>query len=59
MMDEKLRVLQMCYLKHHLGDDSIGWDELAEALHNVLCNEMGDEEYYNWLDEIKYSVDQQ
>ena len=45
-----LTACQMAYKKHHLGDESIGWDELSSALLDALCNEMGDEGYQNWLE---------
>jgi len=47
---ERLLVsLQMAYRKHHLNDDSIGWEELSTSLLNTLCNVMGDEGYQEWL----------
>lgn len=49
---ELLEAVKLAYRKHHLGDDSIGWDELSEALHNALCNAMGDKAYLAWMDEI-------
>jgi len=44
-----LSACKLAYRKHHLGDDSIGWDELSDALCNALCNEMGDTEFQKWL----------
>ena len=43
-----LAALQMAYCKHHLGDDTIGWDELSEKLGDVLSNAMGIEVYVKW-----------
>lgn len=47
-----LAAVKLAYRKHHLGDDSIGWDELSEALLNALCNSMGDEGFQAWLKEV-------
>jgi hypothetical protein len=47
-----LEALKMAYLKHALSDDSIGWEELTVILCDALCNEMGDEEFSNWLREM-------
>ena len=52
-MNEMLKVLQLAYRKHHLGDESIGWDELGNSLYDVLASEMGDEEFIEWLHEVK------
>jgi hypothetical protein len=46
-----LDAVKNAYRKHHLGDDSIGWDELSEILENALCNVMGDEGYQKWIRE--------
>jgi len=45
--------LQAAYRKHHLGDESIGWEELGEALQNALCAIMGDTGYQEWMKEIR------
>lgn len=50
---DMLLALQMAYRKHHLGDDSIGWDELSEKLLDTLCNVMGAAEFVAWLEEVK------
>jgi len=43
-----LEVVQLVYRKHGLGDDyAVGWDELSDKLHDVLCNVMGDD-YDAW-----------
>ena len=47
-----LEVVGIAYRKHHLGDDSIGWDELSENLLNALCNVLGDELFNKWLKEV-------
>ena len=44
-----LSACKLAYRKHHLGDVSIGWEELAEVLMNALCNEMGDDAFQKWL----------
>jgi len=43
-----IHVLQMVYRKHHLGDESIGWEELSDKMLDVLGTVMGDEEFVNW-----------
>ncbi|MEQ8511533.1 MAG: hypothetical protein RLN67_13835 [Algiphilus sp.] len=32
------------YRKHHMGDDSIGWDELSQRLGDALHNALGSED---------------
>jgi hypothetical protein len=46
---ELLEACKMAYRKHHLNDQSIGWDELSEVLLNALCNTMGDKGFNEWL----------
>jgi len=40
-----LDAVKSAYKKHHMGGDSIGWDELSEMLENALCNVMGEDEF--------------
>jgi len=40
------------YRKHCLNDDSIGWGELDDIIYTVLCNEMGDDGFIEWLKEV-------
>lgn len=47
-----LEAAKLAYRKHHLGDDSIGWDELSEALQNALCEAMGDRAFVAWTNDI-------
>uniref|UniRef100_A0A6M3KVA8 Uncharacterized protein n=1 Tax=viral metagenome TaxID=1070528 RepID=A0A6M3KVA8_9ZZZZ len=44
--------ITLAYRKHHLGDESIGWDELGECLLNTLCDVLGDDGYQQWLESI-------
>jgi len=44
-----LSACKLAYRKHHLNDDSIGWDELSDCLLDALCNEMGDDGFQEWL----------
>ena len=44
-----LSACKMAYRKHHLNDDSIGWDELSSCLLDALCNTMGDKGYQEWV----------
>ena len=51
-----LTACKLAYRKHHLNDDSIGWDELGECLLDALCNEMGDDGFQEWLGYCKESM---
>jgi hypothetical protein len=48
-----LNAVQLAYRKHHLGDESIGWEELGEVLHDALCEAMGDDGYIDWLEQVE------
>lgn len=48
-----LTACQLAYRKHHLGDESIGWEELGDCLQAALCEAMGDHEFCEWLKEKK------
>jgi hypothetical protein len=52
-----LETLKRCYLKHHLNDPGIGWDELDDEMFNTLCEAIGDKEFTRWLDEEKERLD--
>ena len=57
-MSSLLDAVKLAYRKHHLGDDSIGWDELSNCLLDALCNELGDDGYQQWLaSQQPYSAD--
>ena len=49
--DIQLKTLKMCYRKHVDGDDSIGWDELSDAISNCLCERMGNDTFERWVEE--------
>jgi len=51
--DEAIRALKKCHRKHNQGDDSIGWEELEQLLHDTLANLMGDKDYVKWVNEKK------
>lgn len=47
---EKLLYAVKCaYRKHHLNDDSIGWNELSDILLIALTETMRDEAFNKWL----------
>lgn len=46
---ELLEAVKLAYRKHHLGDDTIGWDELSDKLLDALCNAMGADGYLEWV----------
>ena len=48
-----LNAVQMAYRKHHLGDESIGWEELGNVLLDALCEAMGDDGYQRWVEKAK------
>ena len=45
--------LKNCYRKHVNMDDSIGWDELGDQIHNTLCNLIGDDAFVEWNESEK------
>jgi hypothetical protein len=48
-----LNVVQVAYRKHHLSDESIGWDELSDIMLDALCESMGDKGYKKWLQALQ------
>lgn len=49
---EMLDVLKLAYRKHHLEDDSIGWEELSDKLSDALSNAMGPTGFVEWMQEL-------
>lgn len=47
-----LETLKMAYRKHHLEDDSIGWDELSDHMCDALCEAMGDTGFQEFINSI-------
>ena len=47
-----LNACQAAYRKHHVSDESIGWDELSSILLDALCNAMGDNGFQKWIDAV-------
>lgn len=43
------KACQMAYRKHHCNDESIGLEELSEALYIALTNSVGDTKFVEWL----------
>ena len=50
--DSLLAACQAAYRKHHMDDDSVGWNELSDMLLDALCNSMGSDGYHKWLDDV-------
>ena len=50
---DTLEACKLAYRKHHLNDDSIGWEELGHILVDAICDEIGDEGYKEWLRKTK------
>lgn len=48
--DRALRIVLMAYLKHsdNLAGRDIGWNELMDEAHDVLCNHFGSDEVTDW-----------
>lgn len=44
-----LNAVKAAYRKHHLGDDSIRWDELDNMLFNALTDTLSDKGFCKWL----------
>ena len=51
--DELLKACQAVYKKHVCDDDSIGWGELGDILHDAIRFAMGAEEYCKWSDSLE------
>jgi hypothetical protein len=57
------RLLHAClcaYAKHCLDCRDIGWQQLGDILHSAICNEIGDDEFCQWVDTMEeaYEMDQ-
>ena len=48
-----LNAVRAAYRKHHLSDNSIGWEELSDILFDALCQSMGLDGYQEWRDSLK------
>jgi hypothetical protein len=48
-----MRTLKRCYLKHVKNDDSIGWDELTDEIATTLAATMGDDKFFEWIENTK------
>lgn len=49
---QTLAALKLAYRKHHLSDESIGWDELSNVMLYALCEELGDAGFQQWLESV-------
>jgi len=45
-----LDAVKLAYRKHAMHDSDVGWQELADALLDALCNEMTDDGFQTWHD---------
>ena len=54
VVPDLLEACKLAYRKHKLEDDSVGWNELESVLFDALCEEMGDDGFYNWLDNLGF-----
>jgi hypothetical protein len=53
MSEQTVDALKLAYRKLHMGDDSIGSDEVGAALCNAICEEIGDDEFDRWMHELR------
>lgn len=51
--DRLLHAVLCAYAKHHLECEDIGWGELGEMLMDVICNEIGDDNFAKWGETIR------
>lgn len=49
LKEQLLVCLKLAYRKHHMDDQSIGWEELSNSMRDTLCNVMGDAEFIKFL----------
>ena len=54
-IQELENAVKVAYRKHHMNDDSIGWEELSDILFYALCNVLGDDGYQKWKDSLEVS----
>lgn len=47
--EQTVDALKLAYRKLHMGDESVGSDEVADAMCNALCEEIGDDGFDRWL----------
>jgi len=50
---QTIDALKAAYRKHVLLDDFIGWEEMGTILLDALCEEIGNDGYAEFVDEIK------
>lgn len=48
-VEQLLSCLKLAYRKHHMDDQSIGWEELSDKMRDTLCNAMGDKEFIKFV----------
>jgi hypothetical protein len=51
--DRLVHAVLCAYAKHHLEIPDIGWEQLGNILHSVICNEIGDAAYQAWGERIR------
>lgn len=51
--DRLLHAVLCAYAKHSLNSPDIGWDELGDILMHAITNEIGDEHYIRWAEQIR------
>ena len=59
MSELLLMAVQLCYRKHWLNDERIGWQELGTFLYDALAETMGDDEFVDWLKKTKKNIDEE
>ena len=56
-MSNLLDAVKLAYRKHHMNDETLGWDELSTVMLDALCNELGADGYWEWLQEARKEME--
>jgi len=51
--DRLLHAVLCAFAKHSLDCEDIGWEQLGDILWAAICNEIGDDAFCGWVDEIR------
>ena len=50
-----LKVVLLAYMKHHKGQDVIGWEELSDEMWAAICEAVGDDEFVKWNETTSFA----
>ncbi len=51
--DRLLHAVMLAYVKHVLECPDVQWDKLGDNLYDVICNEIGDDNFIKWSEQFK------